>query len=75
METIFKVQCDATGTQVLVYDEHRIIFIQLPKEMAQTVIENYALLPLTKIYVKGELTPSGILMLGEVVTDPDEISW
>jgi hypothetical protein len=67
---IFKVQVDATGKSVLIYNQKRDVMHQLHGRQARDLKHRFKIEALAKIYVRGILTGS-LLDLREPVEAQD----
>ena len=68
-----KIQCDATGQKILIYDvPERSFHVELEGSDAEGIRSVYEMSPLTKVYVKGEVDENGMLHLDEEVPEPAE---
>ena len=69
---ILKLQTDATNSTLLVYNESRDFLVEDDSEFALQTIEEYGLLPLSKVFVDANYEAStGQLIFGDRVQQED----
>jgi len=71
MSQTFKIQMDAHGLGIFIYNEDRTLGLEThTPEVVKTIQEKYGLEPLSKVFVTGDVVEDEI-ELGDQIDDQD----